>query len=270
LRALTPRPLRKALWKVDDRVQYWQQRLFERRYGIDTAGHDYLDELGVGGQGRAFYEGIAWLPLQRALQPLRPGPRDVFVDLGSGKGQALVVAGRWPLARVIGVELAPQLTAEAQRNVDRARPKLKARDFELVTADVLEWEVPDDLSIVFMYCPFIGEIFEGAMARLFASYDRNPRELHVLYAYPWEHNRLLKTGRVELVDVRPAHWPVRPWWPWSGWVIANYRVLPAGTPPTRPQPAGGPLRRAALRRWAGPNDQRFALYRPGEGLIFDF
>jgi len=63
---------------------------------------------------------------------------------------------------------------------------------------------PTDLSIVFMYCPFMGELCSEAMARLFSSHDRNPRPLHILYAYPWEHNRLLATGRVEVVDVHPA------------------------------------------------------------------
>jgi len=55
-----------------------------------------------------------------------------------------------------------------------------------------------------MYCPFMGELCSEAMARLFSSHDRNPRPLHILYAYPWEHNRLLATGRVEVVDVHPA------------------------------------------------------------------
>jgi hypothetical protein len=74
---------------------------------------------------------------------------------------------------------------------------LRAHDFQVVTADAIEWEVPDDLS---------------------------PRP----------------AGR------RPA----------PG---ASGRVRPAE-----------PLRRAAIRRWSGPTDQRFALYRPDKGLIFDF
>ena len=270
LRAALPRPLRRALWWVDERAQELLQRGFERWYGIDTSGHAYLDELGVAGQGRAFYEGIAWIPLRRALRSLEPGPDDVFVDLGSGRGQALVVAGQLPMRRVIGVELAEQLTHDAERNIATARPKLRARDFELVTADALAWEVPDDLSIVFMFCPFTGEVFDQAMLRIFDSYDRNPRELHILYAYPWEHNRLLATGRVEVVDVRGAHFPPRPWWPWSAWVMPIYRVLPQGATVNGARPTGGPLRRVAIRRWSGPTDQRFALYRPGKGLIFEF
>lgn len=271
LRAVIPRPVRALLQWVDQQLAYGSQRAFERFYGIETREHAYLDELGVEGEGRIFYEGIAWLPLRRALAALEPGPQHVLVDLGSGKGQALVVAGQFRFARVIGVELSDELSEVARANVARARRRLRVRDFRIETVDVLRWPVPDDLSVVFMYCPFVGELFGQAMERIFESYDRRPRPLHLVYAFPWEHNRLLATGRVEVVDVHTAQWPAKPWWPWSPWVMPTYRVIPAGShprPPAKRPP--GPLRRRALRRWSAPNDQKFALYRPGQGLIDSF
>jgi hypothetical protein len=271
LRRALPTPARNALRWADGKLEYAHHRAFERWYGIETSEHAYLDELGVEGEGRAFYEGIGWLPLRRALRALGPGPADVFADLGSGKGQALVVAGQFSFARVIGVELAGELNDVARENLSRVRHRLRARDYEVTTADVLKWPVPDDLSVVFMFCPFIGDLFSHAMDRIFESYDRNPRPLHLIYAFPWEHNRLLASGRVEVVDVHPAQWPSKPWWPWSGWAMPTYRVIPQGATPAAPtlRPLT-PLRRRALERWSGPNDQKFALYRPGEGLIDSF
>lgn len=270
LRRAVPKPVRRALWWADHGLHDAQQRAFDRWHGIETVEHANLDELGVAGAGRVFYEGIAWLPFRRALDALRPGPADVFLDLGCGKGVALVAAGRLPIARVIGVEVAPGLADAARDNLERARPHLRCREREVATADALAWPVPDDVSIVFMYCPFIGEVFDAAVARLIASHDRRPRELHLLYAYPWEHNRLLTTGRFALVDVRPAEWPPKPWWPQSGWVITTYQLTPAGEPSAKVARPWGPLRRAALRRWREPNDQRFALSRPGTERITSF
>ena len=267
LRTAVPKPVREAVWAADRRVQRAQERAFERWFDIDVGGHSYFDDPGIiQGEG-TFYESIQYLPLRRAIAALRPGPEDVFADLGSGKGSALVVAGRFAIKRTIGVELQDDLTVAARRNVSRARPRMRCGEFELVSADVLEWPVPDDLSIVFMYCPFRGELFSQAMGRLIASYDRNPRPLHILYAYPWEHNRLLATGRVEVVDVHPAQWPVRPWWPNSGWVITTARVVPAGSAAKPKRHTLSPLRRQALERWSRPNDQRFRLRRPGVGAI---
>ncbi len=265
LRAAVPAPLRRLVWRSHDWAAELQQRVFERRLGARTSGHLYLDDVGQASEGRAFYEGCQWLPVRRVLASLRPGPDDVFVDLGSGKGQALLIAGLLPFGRVVGVELVDELTTAAQRNIDAARPRLRASSVEAVTADVLEWPVPDDLSVVFLYCPFTGPLFAAAMERIFASYDRNPRPLHLVYAYPWEHNWLLRSGRVVVEDVRPAQWPTTPWWWRSGWSVVTYRVVGPG--------AGGPgvpdvrrrlfRPRRALRKWGGPHDHVFKLVRDG-------
>ena len=271
LRKGVPRPLRAGLQWASRQLEEGGQRAFERYYGVETAEHVYLDEFGLEGRGRVFYEGAAWLPLRRAIAPLRPGPQDVFVDIGSGKGQALIVAGRFRFGRVIGVELAEDLTKVARRNLDRARPKLSVNTFELVTSDAEEWEVPDDVSVVFMYCPFVGDAFTAVIDHLLESHDRNPRPLHLVYAFPWEHNRLLASGRFEVVDIHPAQWPSKPWWPWSSWVMPTYRVLARGEVPSgRPKRPLTPLRRKALQRWSQPTDQHFSLVRPGQGAIEDF
>lgn len=271
LRQAVPKPARDALRWADQKLEHSHYVALDRYYGIETFDRVYLDELGVESEGRVFYEAIGWWPLRRALAALHPGPNDVFVDLGSGKGSALVVAGQFPMRRVIGVELADKLNVVARENLTKVRPRLKAGDYEITTADALKWPVPDDLSIVFMFCPFVGDVFSQAMDRIFESYDRNPRPLHLIYAFPWEHNRLLSSGRVEVVDVHAAQWPPKPWWPWSGWVMPTYRVVPAGTEPSPPSKRPlAPLRRQALERWSQPNDQQFALYRPGVGLIEEF
>ncbi|MDP9384499.1 MAG: class I SAM-dependent methyltransferase [Actinomycetota bacterium] len=265
LRRIVPRPARRALWAATYGAQELQQRAFEKRLGVSTSGHVYFEgETGLQGEN-AFYEGCQWLPVRRALRSLDPGPHDVFADLGSGKGQALLIAGRLPYGRVIGVDLMDELTRDANANIAQARPRLRAGHVEAVTADVLEWPVPDDLSVVFLFSPFLGEVFDGAMRRIFDSYDRNPRRLHIVYDYPWEHNRLLATGRVVLVDVLPSQWPARPWWWRTGNAIPIYRVVGEG----ERRPAVPALRRRlfrprrAIEQWSGPNDRRYTLERDG-------
>jgi len=255
------------LWSGTEWVEGLQQRVFERRLGVSTSGRTYLDEAGIADEaGGVFYEGCQWIPVRRALRALRPGPGDVFVDLGSGKGQALLIAGQLPFGRVTGVELLDSLTQVARGNLQRARARLQPGSLEAVTADVLEWPVPDDLSVVFMYCPFTDELFEQAMDRIFASYDRNPRPLHIVYVFPWEHDRLMRSGRLAVADVRPAQWPAKPWWWHSAWVIVTYRVVGPGEggpgAPTLPRKLLRPRR--AIERWSRPNGHHFRLMRDGE------
>jgi SAM-dependent methyltransferase len=269
VRRLTPTRLVDGLWAAWRGITGLQQQVFERWLGVSTTGHLYLDDLGLAEEGRVFYEGCQWLPIRRALKTLRPGPDDVFVDIGSGKGQAVLIAAQLPFGRVLGVELADVLNREARHNIEAARPRLKAREVQALSADALTWEIPDDLSALYMYCPFTGELFQAVMRRIFESYDHRPRRLHIVYTFPWEHDWLLGTGRVVVQDVFPAEWPPKPWWWRTGWVTVIYRVLEPGK--------GGPgipeVRRrflrpaAALERWSEPNGNVFRLLREGQVVM---
>jgi len=232
--------------------------------GVKTSGHDARDE-GLGSE-QVFHEACEWLPVRRVLRRLNPGPDDVFADIGSGKGQALLIAGEMPFGRVLGVEVSEQGHRNAEANVARARPRLRCPEVRSVAADVLDWDIPHDVSVVFLYCPFIGELFRSAVQRLFDSHDSAPRPLRIVYDFPWEHDWLISTGRVVVEDVAPAQWPPKPWWWRSGWVIVTYRVVPAGAggadTPRLPRRFLRPRR--AVERWSRPNGHRFRLYRPGQ------
>jgi hypothetical protein len=184
--------------------------------------------------------------------------------VGAGKGTAVLLAGSLPVRRVIGVELADELAETARRNVARNRDRIRARDVDIVTADALEWPIPDDLSVVYLYSPFYGDIFVQFVQRLLDAYDANPRPLRIVYNFPFEHNRLLATGRVRVLDVAPAVWPRLPRWWMREFVIVTYGVGGGSFP----APRGVRAPSAALQRWSGPNDARLALERPGRPTVW--
>jgi len=135
-----------------------------------------------------------------AQRPARILPRrevsahDVFVDFGSGMGRVVLQAARYPFKRVIGVELSGELHRIAQENIRRTRRRLRCRNVELVRADVLEYEVPDDVTVAYFYNPFTGDIFAEIIRRLAVSVERNPREVRIIYAYPTEVGTLVRAG----------------------------------------------------------------------------
>ncbi len=168
--------------------------LFERRDGIQTAGIIQLEELGLAAEHRGFYGPSGWLNLRRILPRREVSAHDVFVDFGSGMGRVVLQAARYPFRRVIGVELSCELHGIAQENIRRTRRRLRCRDVELVHADVLEYQVPDDVTVAYFYNPFTGEIFAEIIRRLVASVERNPREVRIIYAYPTEVETLVGAG----------------------------------------------------------------------------
>ena len=219
--ALFDSTLRPLLVRVRDGVD----DLLERRHGVDTRGEVGLEELGVDAEDRRAYKPAPWSVLPRALARDPVGPDDVFVDFGAGKGRMLVLAARLPFKRVIGVELAPELAAVARENVARQDGTLRCHDVRVVTSDVLDFEVPDDLTVAFFNNPFAGEVFAAVADRLLASYDRRPRRLRIIYRNPVEHELLMSTGRVRVIR---RTWGLRPtpqWWRMNSTYV--YEVQPA-------------------------------------------
>lgn len=185
--------------------------LFERRLGVRTSGDVELDELGIAAEGRLRYRPIGWLSLRRILPPSAVTADDVFLDIGSGKGRAVLLAATYPFRRVIGVELSTRLVDIAQDNVNRTKARLRCKDIVLVNADAESYNIPDDVTVVFMYNPFRGAIFAAVVENLLASYDRRPRPLRIVYANPIEESALLATGRVRMIKQVRGFRPGREW-----------------------------------------------------------
>jgi SAM-dependent methyltransferase len=182
------------------RLKQWASRYMDRRHGLDTAEQVPLGE--VGPRDRFTYDPSRWSALRAALPRGDVTNDDVFLDLGSGKGRVVLQAAlRYPFKRVIGVERSPELNAIAAENLRAVRHRLRCPDVELVTADALEWDIPPDITIVYMYNPFRGEVFSRVIERLVDVVDSRGRGLRIIYMNPQDHERLMGTGRV--VEVAP-------------------------------------------------------------------
>ena len=185
--------------------------LFERRLGVRTSGDVELQELGIAADGRVKYRPVGWLTLRRILPPSAVTTDDVFLDIGSGMGRAVLLAAAYPFRRVIGVELSPRLVDIAHDNVDRCRARLRCKDVVLVNADALEYEIPDDVTVVFMNNPVRGAIFAAVVEHMLDSYDRRPRTMRLVYASPIEEPTLLSTGRIRTIQRTRGFRPGREW-----------------------------------------------------------
>lgn len=170
--------------------------LFERRYGVRTSDVVSLEKFGLAHEERVYYSAANWQTLRRTLPRDAVTENDVFVDLGSGMGRmVLEAAWRYPFKKVIGVELSAELSEIARQNVAGTRLRLRCKDVELVSSDVLDYEIPRDVTVVFLNNPFRGETFAAVMRKLVASVDDNPREVTVIYFNPTEDEFLTSTGR---------------------------------------------------------------------------
>jgi len=200
--------------------------LFERRYGVTTAGARSREELGFSDEEYNRYLPAGLTSLRRILRKKEVGPDDVLVDFGSGMGRVVLQAAlAYPFRRVVGVELSTELHDIATGNLERNRDRLRVQDVTLVNSDVRDFAIPDDLTIAFLYNPFGGEVFRDVVQRLIESADRIPRPVRVIYGNPIEEEALLATGRFEQVRRLAGMRPTREWARSNSFVM--YRIVPA-------------------------------------------
>jgi SAM-dependent methyltransferase len=111
--------------------------------------------------------------------------RFTFIDIGSGKGRALLLASEYPFRRIIGLELLPDLNRIAQENI-RAYSASQGREVqaESVCGDATNFSFPDEPLVVYFFHPLTEAGFRQVIANLQASLAAQPREIHLVYANP--------------------------------------------------------------------------------------
>jgi SAM-dependent methyltransferase len=111
--------------------------------------------------------------------------RFTFLDIGSGKGRALLLASDYPFHRIVGVELFPALHRIAQQNIAHYRSDSQ-RCFALESRclDARDFQFPPDPLVVYLFNPLPEESLRALLARLASSLIATPRDCYVLYATP--------------------------------------------------------------------------------------
>jgi SAM-dependent methyltransferase len=195
---------RSTLGSLYGRAQRGLERLWlERRVGFPREASQPvgLDQVGYAGDGRERYGPSPYGMLPRVLRRREVSAGDVFVDLGCGMGRVLYeAAARFPFKRVVGVDLVPEFTAVARDVLSKNADRLRCKNVEVVTADVLDYEPPDDLTYAYFGAPFGEPILDRVLDKLAASADRRPRAVRLIFYAPTAQSpELERHPRVRLV-----------------------------------------------------------------------
>jgi SAM-dependent methyltransferase len=180
-------------------------RRFDRRYSVDTSGDIASIHLDVVGDNKAYGAAFLSTPektLRRALDVLPENVENFsFIDIGAGKGRALLLASTRNFKRILGVEYAPELVACARRNFQTYRnPAQICRDLSCVCADAASFEPPLDDSVFYFLRPFEDNVMAAFLQRLKKSYAARPRKIIIMFVSPAEpdyappHELMLATG----------------------------------------------------------------------------
>jgi hypothetical protein len=117
----------------------------------------------------------------------------VFIDLGSGKGRALLMAAEYPFKRIIGVEVLPSLHHVAVDNIRKYHSdKQKCSAIESVGGDARDFEFPAEPTVLYLFNPLPEAALITVLKRLQDSLRAHPRPVSIVY-----HNPLLEDALTE-------------------------------------------------------------------------
>lgn len=227
--------IRWAFSNVAKPVHLGARRVFstavDRRLGIVTTDETVADATGV---DRALYltthRALAWVGVARVFRRLGVQPDDVLLDIGCGAGRVACFGARTRMKRVIGIELAPAFARLARQNAGSVRGR--RAELVIAEADATQFAVPDDVTIVFFFNPFQGEVMRAAIKLILESVDREPRRVRFVYGNPVEHSLLVELQRFRLENRLCLGW--RPSEEWKrNQMVHIYEIEPRA-------PEGGP------------------------------
>jgi SAM-dependent methyltransferase len=181
----------------------------DRSFGIETRRTIGLDGLELSSARHAdsvLYQATPYPAIRKAIASLPPVPLGgyTFVDLGCGKGRALVVAGAAGFGRVVGVELDAGLAAKARDNLSRAARRGSLRSStEVLMIDAANLVPPEGPLVVYLHNPFGEETLRDVVSALDASWREQPRPILAVYYNP-VHDALFDPTSWEAVARHPS------------------------------------------------------------------
>jgi hypothetical protein len=161
---------------------------FDHRFGVDTSGWIREPIPSVEGSDAKLgsaYDGSNPAHFKRVIQNLGIRYEDyTFVDFGSGKGRALLLAAAFPFRSIAGVEWSLDLHEIAGRNLNVYNGPRVCHEAESFCMDAGEFPIPSGKSVLYFFNPFKDEIMGRVLHNIRQSFEADPREIILVYMNP--------------------------------------------------------------------------------------
>lgn len=163
--------------------------------GVDLRGVSVRD-LGLDEQRSIWYHDSSGADLDTVFQTFAISADVSVLDIGCGKGGALITLSRYPFSHVDGLEISPDLVQIAHQNLSRlriAKPRVFCSDAENFT-DL------DKYTYLYLYHSFLEPVMKRVLENVNDSLRRTPRRLTLVYKNPVCEDLVIKAGLAPVRD----------------------------------------------------------------------
>jgi SAM-dependent methyltransferase len=165
-------------------LKEWQK---ERELGIDTFGDKASNELSIdcgSKEGGHLYQPSSSVIFERAMNALPFNFTDkVFLDIGSGKGRALILAAEAGFKKVIGIEYANELNDMAYTNIEKVKNRFPNTEFVLREGDALAFDIPEEVDVIYHFNTFDENAVRSLMKKVKPVFVKQ-KSIYLIYVHP--------------------------------------------------------------------------------------
>jgi predicted RNA methylase len=181
---------------------------FDRKFNVDTKGCIPLWCLTINSenvQQGVRYEAVDPIILRRALTDIDENfQKFTFVDIGCGKGRALLIASEYGFSTLMGVDFASELVAIARNNCEG-----RAISATISCSDAARFQFPSGRLVVYLFNPFGATVLDDVLENILAS---DCVACYVVYVNPKHCECLARQSRMRCVVHREDYviWQLMP------------------------------------------------------------
>lgn len=168
------------------------EKINDKIRGVDLANTESLEDLGIQFNKGYIYEGTRI----RHMKPFFKENSNLFsfnekiIDLGCGKGSALIVFKKVGFKIIAGVEISERICQIAEANLQ----KLKIPDVTIYHSDIIKFNHYQDFDIFYMFNPFPAEVLNTVVYEIEQSIKEKPRDVKIIYMNPKHHEAIDKSN----------------------------------------------------------------------------
>lgn len=204
--------LKRVVRSLQARIMRWSDRRWECRNHVRTVDEMSLDELTLDEAGKK--HGFTYVPsfcrvihnliwnVEQEIDASAQQLSDfVFIDYGSGKGQALMSAAKYPFKQIIGVEFSPELHQLAEQNLVEFRAGHPyAPAVKLLNMDAAEFDLPNSPCVLYFYNPFDEFLMQKIINKVHEHHQRTSSPVYFLYAQLSEEDPEHVTRNISIIS----------------------------------------------------------------------
>ncbi len=175
--------------------RYFSSDVYYKLRGLDLQS-ETLESLGLSEDSSQPHVSSGNQDLDICLRSLPINHNDSVLDIGCGKGGALITLSKYPFHYVDGLEISDSLVDVAKKNFR----KLNIDKIRLFCSDAATFTDLNQYNYIYMYNPFPGVIMKSVISNIKQSLQTHPRQITIIYKNPVCHDIIISDSNFKVVN----------------------------------------------------------------------